>query len=77
MPALLHGADVHQQTKRAPRAGKSFCPDETRSKVLLVSLQEGRVTELGWAGDLRRFSEGTRSALKRIKPLSSPGQSAG
>lgn len=77
MPALLHGADVHQQTKRALRAGRSFCSDATRSKVLLFGLQEGRVTELGWGGDLRRFFDRTHSALKRIKPLSSPVQSAG
>lgn len=77
MPALLRGADVHQQTKRALRAGKSFCCDVTRSRGLSFALQEGRVTELGWSGDLRRFFEGTHSALKRIKPLSNPVQSAG
>ena len=77
VPALLRGADVDQQTKRALRAGKSFCSDATRSKVLSFALQEGRVMELGWGGDLRRFFEGTHSALKRIKPLSSPVPSAG
>lgn len=77
MPALLRGADVHQRTKRALRAGKSLCSDVTRSKVLLFALQEGRVMALGWGGDLRRFFEGTHTALKRIKLLSSPVQSTG
>lgn len=67
MPALLHGADVHQQTKRALRAGKSLCSDATRSKVLLFAFQEGRVTELSWGGDLRRFFEGTCSVFQKDK----------